>query len=124
MQKNKVIIGAFLRPLNVIINMAIAFYMMPLLVHSLGDRLYGFWLQASTIVAYFMMMDMNISSATTRYISKAIGEENHDSIEDILSASILIFVVISSIIVLLTIGITFFVGFSWLRQRMLPFFAK
>lgn len=45
----------------------------PLMVASLGQRDYGFWLLSLTIISYFALLDLGLSFSGVRYLGRALG---------------------------------------------------
>lgn len=72
--------------------------MMPFVIHSLGDRLYGFWILIGTFVGYYGLLDLGLSSAVVRYVSRTIGKNDTKDMNDIINTSIVIFSIIGLII--------------------------
>ena len=50
--------------------------LMPLIVHHLGDRIYGFWSLAGAFIGYYGLLDFGLSSAVSQYLSIAIGRKD------------------------------------------------
>jgi O-antigen/teichoic acid export membrane protein len=72
----KLLSGSVLRLCNLILAAAAAFFLMPLMVHHLGDRLYGFWTLAIAFVGYYGLFDMGMSGAVSQYLGIAIGRKD------------------------------------------------
>lgn len=64
--------GSLLRLLTLVAGMLAALVLMPFLIHSLGDRLYGLWTLAVSITAYYALLDFGITRAATRFLARAI----------------------------------------------------
>ncbi len=79
--------------------------MTPFIIHSLGDRMYGFWVFVGTFLGYYGYLDLGLSSAVTRYISRAIGAKNNDEINQILNSSIIVFSIIGIFVLLISAAI-------------------
>jgi O-antigen/teichoic acid export membrane protein len=52
--------------------LAISFFMMPFLVRNLGDRMYGIWTLVGSVLGYYGLIDIGLSSAVVRFISRAV----------------------------------------------------
>src|ERR1700674_401113 len=72
----KLIAGSVLQVANLIAAAISSFFLMPFVVHLLGDRIYGFWSLASAFVVYYNMLDFGLSTAVSQYISMAIGRND------------------------------------------------
>jgi O-antigen/teichoic acid export membrane protein len=65
-----------LRLCNLIGAAAASFFMMPLIVHHLGDRIYGFWSLAASFIGYYNLLDLGLSAAISQYMCVAIGQKD------------------------------------------------
>jgi len=72
----KVFSGSALRVCNLLAAVVVSFLLIPFVVHSLGDRLYGFWSLAATFVGYYGLLDLGLSAAVTQYVCVAIGQND------------------------------------------------
>ncbi|HEV2246346.1 MAG TPA: hypothetical protein VGW37_06805 [Terriglobia bacterium] len=68
-----VVSGSALQAVQFAIAVVVAFFLTPFVIHSLGDRMYGFWTLAAAFVGYYGLMDLGLSSAVNRYIAGAAG---------------------------------------------------
>ena len=75
----KLLPGSVLRLANLFTAAITSLFLMPFIVHHLGDHLYGFWTLAATFVGYFGLLDFGLSSAVSQYLGMAIGK--NDSME-------------------------------------------
>ena len=80
--------GSVLRTVVLVSNIIVSFFMMPFLVHSLGNRWYGFWALAGSILGYYGLLDLGLSSAVTRFVSQAFGQKRHDEINILVNSAI------------------------------------
>jgi O-antigen/teichoic acid export membrane protein len=53
----------------------------PILVLGLGDRAFGFWSLAVAIVGYLSLLDLGLSAAVTRFVSRASAREDAGELE-------------------------------------------
>ena len=72
----KLLSGSVLRLGNLVVAAISSLFLMPFVVHHLGDRLYGFWALAGTFVGYYGLLDFGLSSAVSQYMSIAIGRND------------------------------------------------
>ncbi|MFC1668446.1 lipopolysaccharide biosynthesis protein [Chlamydiota bacterium] len=80
------------------------FITVPLLITHLGKEAYGLWCLLASLVGYFTLFDMGITSSLTRLIPKYLARGDQESINHVVSTALLIYLVIS----LLIIGISVF----------------
>ncbi|MBW2660904.1 MAG: polysaccharide biosynthesis protein [Deltaproteobacteria bacterium] len=91
-------------------NIAVSFYMMPFLIHSLGDRLYGFWSLVGIFIGYYGFLDLGLSSAVSRFISRAYGQKNPYEINIVLNTALALFLIIGIIAFLFSCAAAVFCG--------------
>lgn len=89
----KLIKGSMLRSANFFLQVAVAFVMVPFIIHSIGDRLYGFWSLVCIFTGYYGLLDLGLSSATERYVSRAVGRNDIQEVNNIASSSFFLFLI-------------------------------
>jgi O-antigen/teichoic acid export membrane protein len=98
----KLIIGFLYRGASYAISIGIAFFMMPFILHHLGDRQYGLWVLIGSFMGYMGYLDFGISAAVGRLVSRAIGQQDKDTINKIANTAFGIYVIISILTILIT----------------------
>lgn len=68
--------GSTMRMANLVGAAGSALFLMPLIVHHLGDRIYGFWSLAGAFIGYYGLLDFGLTSAVSQYLSIAIGRKD------------------------------------------------
>lgn len=100
--KAKILIkGSLLRTTYFILNVLVGLFLMPFMIHSLGDELYGLWMLMFSLLGFYLIFDMGLSSATQRFVSKAIGEEDYKEANVIANTSFFMFVTIGIVVLLI-----------------------
>lgn len=79
------------------------FFLMPFLVHRLGDRMYGYWALVGAVLGYYGVLDLGISPAVSFQIAKAVGEGDSDSPNRTLSTAVVAFAVLGLIALAVTV---------------------
>jgi O-antigen/teichoic acid export membrane protein len=103
MNKHRIVlIGSALSVVSMGATVAVGFFLMPFLVHRLGDRMYGYWTLVGALLGYYGVLDLGITPAVSFQIAKAIGEENGDSPNRVLSTAVVAFTILGGIILVLT----------------------
>jgi len=87
---------------NIIVTVAIAFFVSPFIVTTLGKELYGVWILIISITGYFSVLDFGVNTAIVRYISSSAAQSDHDKARTVYSTSMAIFSCISVAILLLS----------------------
>ena len=72
----KIVTGFTFRMVNTIAGIIVAFFMMPFILHTLGDRMYGLWILMSAFMGYMGYLDLGILWAVGRYVARAMGRKD------------------------------------------------
>ena len=72
----KLLSGSALRIVNLVGSAVASFFLMPFIVHHLGDRVYGFWSLTAAFVGYYNLLDLGLSSAISQYMCVALGKKD------------------------------------------------
>lgn len=94
--------GSVLQVGNLVAAAIASFFLMPFIVHHLGDRVYGFWSLAAAFIGYYSVLDFGLSSAVSQYLSLAIGRNDPDECRAIFNTALRINFVLGGIAVLVT----------------------
>lgn len=100
--------GSILRIAGLASTTLVAFFLMPFLVHKLGDRNYGYWALVGAVLSYYGVLDLGIVSAVQFHVAKALGDDDSSSANRAVSTSFFAFSLIGLLILLLTVILAFF----------------
>ncbi len=89
----RLIQGSFVRVLIPVCNVIITFFLMPFVIGSLGDRWYGLWVLAAAFVGYYGLLDLGLSRANERFISRALGKEDREEANAVFNTCLALFFV-------------------------------
>ena len=81
---------------------AIAFMLSPFLVHTLGDTKYGIWSIITALTGYMTLLDLGVSSAIAKYVSKHKASNDYESINVVFSSGIVILLFVGAILIALS----------------------
>jgi|WetSurMetagenome_2_1015567.scaffolds.fasta_scaffold23508_2 O-antigen/teichoic acid export membrane protein len=101
--------------------LAVAFFMSPFIVHTLGDARYGVWTLLTSLTGYLGLVDVGVRGATGRYINYHMGRGEDDEVSNVVSTSLLFYTLISVLIFAASAALAFF--FSDLFPKIQPEFA-
>lgn len=107
----RLISGSILRNLEFLITVLITLVMSPFIIHSLGDRMYGFWTLIGTFMGYYGLLDFGLTSAANRFISQSIGRNDKDELSRVATTSFYLFWAIGLAALVLTAILAFVAGF-------------
>jgi O-antigen/teichoic acid export membrane protein len=100
---HKLLSGSALRVGTFFAQLLVTFFLSPFIIHTLGDRLYGFWVLIGSFIGYYGLLDFGLSSAVTRHIAGAMGTGDEDAIRKIYNTAVRLLFGIGCLTLLLTI---------------------
>lgn len=117
MNRFKVLINIFANLTNLGVIILLAFFVSPILVHRLGNELYGVWTLIVQITGYFTVLDLGVNTAIVRFISKYTAQQAPHKANEIYNTSIVFFLIVSLIVIVITIVFgMFFADFFALKS--------
>ena len=102
-QHRIVLLGSALSIISVIVTTGVGFFLMPFLVHGLGDRMYGYWALVGAVLGYYGILDLGISPAVSFQLAKAIGKGDNESPNRTLSTAVVAFTGLGFVALAITI---------------------
>jgi O-antigen/teichoic acid export membrane protein len=88
-----------------VIQLAMAFFLAPVLLHYLGRERYGAWSFVESFLAYFTLFDLGIGATLVRYVSKCQTQGDRQQLDRIVNASLLVFTLAGALTILLGLAI-------------------
>jgi O-antigen/teichoic acid export membrane protein len=89
MKKHRaVLMGSALNVAGFGASVLVGFFLMPFVVHRLGDRMFGYWSLVGALLGYYGVLDLGITPAVSFHMAKALGEGNEESQNRTLSAAV------------------------------------
>lgn len=89
---------------NFFITTIAGIFLMPFIIHSLGDRMYGLWIIVGSILGFYGLFDFGLVFAVQRYISRAIGKGDHNEANKFINTSLALYSIVGlSVLFLLVI---------------------
>jgi len=73
------------------VQVLVAFFLSPILVHHLEDQRYGIWSLVESILAYLVLLDLGIAASVVRFVAKFDEAQDPDEINRVFSCSLCIF---------------------------------
>jgi O-antigen/teichoic acid export membrane protein len=94
--------GSALRVGNVVATGVVSLLMMPFIVHSLGDRMYGIWALVASIVGYYGLLEFGLSQAINRYLASALGAGDEEDCNRVFNTSFRIYLALGLVALMVT----------------------
>ncbi len=101
----RVLSGSLLQTGSLIASAIASFFLMPFIVHHIGDRLYGFWSLAAAVIGYYGLLDLGLSSAVSQYICMAIGGNEPAECRAIFNAALRIQSLLGGLALVVTLAV-------------------
>ena len=86
------------------LGMVVAFFLMPFVVHHLGNVVYGVWVLVVSLNSYMGLLDLGLRGAVTRFVSKGATQSNHEEASDAASGALWIRMWLSIAVLLTSVG--------------------
>lgn len=105
MQINQRKVGAILSYISLIVNAAVSFVYVPILLGSLSTSEYGVYELIGSVIAYLSVMDAGLSTTLSRfYVSTSVSSGKRE-VENLLAMTKVIYLVLTAIAVVAGVGI-------------------
>jgi O-antigen/teichoic acid export membrane protein len=116
--------GSFLRTFYFGVSILTAFFLMPFIVHSLGDTTYGLWSVIGSLMGFYGLFDFGLSSAVERYLSRAIGKRDKNEVNVVVSNALFIFFCVAICTLIVTALIVVLAPFYFSTTKDMVLFRK
>ena len=97
--------GSILRITEFFAVAIVTLMMTPFVLRSLGDSMYGLWIFIGSFLGYYGLMDLGLSSAVQRFLSRAIGTSDTQESNKIINTALVIYAVIGFMVFVLSVVI-------------------
>jgi O-antigen/teichoic acid export membrane protein len=85
---------------NIVTSSIVGFFMMPFLVHGLGDEVYGIWILLMAVVGYGIFMDLGLTNSIIKYVSEFIAIDDMESLNSIVNTGLATHTVLGIVVLL------------------------
>ncbi|HEY2471995.1 MAG TPA: oligosaccharide flippase family protein [Terracidiphilus sp.] len=120
----KLFSGSVLRVGNLFGAALASFFLMPLIVHHLGDRVYGFWSLASAFIGYYNLLDLGLSSAVSQYMCIALGRKDDAECRIVFNTALALQLMIGLAALVATAGLALATPWFCHEPAAVPLFRK
>jgi len=88
------------------VTIIVGFFLTPYIISYLGKTGYGIWTLIASIIGYYGILDLGITSAITRYVARYAAQKNYKALTETICTSLAAFCVVGIVI----IGVSFAVA--------------
>jgi O-antigen/teichoic acid export membrane protein len=78
-------------------SVAIAFFLTPFVVRTLGDAGYGFWVVLTSFVGYAGILELGVQPAVVKLVARHRGGQDPEKLEELISAALIFFTTVGLI---------------------------
>lgn len=93
------------------IGVIIQFFMMPFVIHRLGDVHYGIWVLILSVTGFLDLFDLGVSGSVVKYVAEYRAKGDNEGLNSICSTAFYIFLVAGTVVLLLSFVLSSFVQF-------------
>jgi O-antigen/teichoic acid export membrane protein len=105
MTARRLALGSALRTITLVATGAVSFLLMPFVVRSLGDRLFGLWSLVGTLVGYYGLLDLGLASAVNRHMASAFGSKDGQEANRVFNTALRLYLGIGTLVLAVTLVI-------------------
>jgi O-antigen/teichoic acid export membrane protein len=87
----RLVSGSATRMITLVVRIGIGLFMVPFMIHGLGDRAYGLWALVGVVVGYYGMLDLGLSQALGRYVARALARDDLEESNRLVNTGFLIY---------------------------------
>ena len=116
--------GSAFQTLSFFAQVIVVFFLMPFIVKTLGDRLYGLWTLVGAVIGYYGLLDFGMSLTVNRHIAAAIGADDKEESNYIFNSAFFLFSGIGIIALLVTVLLTILTPYLFENPSDASLFAK
>ncbi len=84
----KIIKNVFSNWANLLVSLAISFFLAPFILHKIGNTYYGVWALATQVTGYLWLLDFGVRDSVIKYVAEYHGKQNNRMLDDIINASL------------------------------------
>lgn len=106
--RRALLINAAANGLGIAAQLALAFFLAPFLVHTLGDRRNGIWSLVESILGYLMLFDLGVAASVVRYVARFEATRDQASLNRVFSTSVCIFAAAGALVLAIALGLAGF----------------
>ncbi len=91
-----------------LVNIIIAFFMSPYVVHSLGNVYYGLWVIMMQLSGYLGILELGVRSSVVKYVAEYVAQKEYNHLNKLISLAITIYSVAAILSLLCSIILAVF----------------
>jgi O-antigen/teichoic acid export membrane protein len=105
MTNRRIVLNAAANWIGFAVQLIVAFFISPILVHGLGAPRYGVWSLVESVLAYLMLFDLGVAASVVRYVARFEANGDLIRLNRIFSTSVCIFAGAGLVVMVLTLAL-------------------
>jgi O-antigen/teichoic acid export membrane protein len=85
----------------------VSVFIMPFVVHSLGDRMYGTWALVAALIGYYGTLQIGLTPAINRYMARALGAKDHEECNRVFNTALRLLSAVGAVALVVTVLLAF-----------------
>ena len=85
------------------VSLVVGLLLTPYIIACLGTAQYGIWMLIGSLIGYYGLLDLGVSSAIVRYVARYAGQREYRKLNEAVSTSLALFCLLGFIVVALSI---------------------
>lgn len=81
-----------------VITVVVGLFLTPYIISHLGKAGYGIWILISSIIGYYGVLDIGVTSAITRYVARYAGQKDYKALNETISTSLAMFCIVGLVV--------------------------
>jgi O-antigen/teichoic acid export membrane protein len=106
----RIVRSSIARVIGLLVSIAASFFVMPMVVRTLGDHWYGLWVIAAGMGNYYYLLDFGLSSAASRYIAARVAARDEHGVNEVVTTSLVVFTLLGLLVAAATVGVAVLAG--------------
>src|SRR5262249_20539399 len=105
MTTRRIAINALANWIGFAVQLVVAFFMSPILVHGLGAPRYGVWSLVESVLAYLLLFDLGIGASVVRYVARFEANGDLGRLNRVFSTSVCLFAAAGAMVMILALAL-------------------
>src|SRR5260370_37379094 len=106
MTNRQIVANAVANWIGFAVQLVVAFFISPILVHGLGAPRYGVWSLVESVLAYLMLFDLGVAASVVRYVARFEANGDQVRLNRVFSTSVCIFGAAGLAVSVVTLGLS------------------
>lgn len=85
--------------LALLAGMIVTFVLSPIIVHRLGNTLYGVWSLITATMSYLALLDLGLRGAITRYVARDLTKRDYENVEKTIASGLALRLLTAAVII-------------------------